>query len=228
MLFKKLMLWLFKLSTESHNKIKDKYKPNGACGGHHIQEDGQGAGQAPGRGEHHPEDRARGGGGRRDDLRQDRDAHMVRWVETWVTHYTYLQWCIYISVFVMFALILLLVVGVIGWCAWRLLAKKRAKPAKQTDIDEQAILDAMEEDLEPTEEELKVVFAAAVPNFYWPIIVCQGPVKEYLGKLQYELKYDFNTQTLSVTVIQAMELPAMDLGGVSDPYVKVKRFRQNI
>ena len=50
----------------------------------------------------------------------------------------------------------------------------------------------------------------------------QGPVKEYLGKLQYELKYDFNTQTLSVTVIQAMELPAMDLGGVSDPYVKVK------
>jgi len=107
------------------------------------------------------------------------------------------------SVFVMFALILLLVVGVIGWCAWRLLAKKRAKPAKQTDIDEQAILDAMEEDLEPTEEELK------------------GPVKEYLGKLQYELKYDFNTQTLSVTVIQAMELPAMDLGGVSDPYVKV-------
>ena len=44
----------------------------------------------------------------------------------------------------------------------------------------------------------------------------------YLGKLQYELKYDFNTQTLSVTVIQAMELPAMDMGGVSDPYVKVE------
>ena len=39
--------------------------------------------------------------------------------------------------------------------------------------------------------------------------------------MQYELKYDFNTQTLSVTVCQAMELPAMDLGGVSDPYVKV-------
>ena len=55
-----------------------------------------------------------------------------------------------------------------------------------------------------------------------PSLLCfQGPVKEYLGKLQYELKYDFNTQTLSVTVIQAMELPAMDLGGVSDPYVKV-------
>jgi len=49
----------------------------------------------------------------------------------------------------------------------------------------------------------------------------KGPEKEYLGKLQYELKYDFNTQTLAVTVIQAMELPAMDMGGVSDPYVKV-------
>ena len=52
-------------------------------------------------------------------------------------------------------------------------------------------------------------------------LLVQGPAKEYLGKLQYELKYDFNTQTLSVTVIQAMELPAMDMGGVSDPYVKV-------
>ena len=121
----------------------------------------------------------------------------------------------------MFALILLLVVGVIGWCAWRLLAKKRAKPAKQTDIDEQAILDAMEEDLEPTEEELKVCFNCKSSEcLTWHY--CQGPVKEYLGKLQYELKYDFNTQTLSVTVIQAMELPAMDLGGVSDPYVKVE------
>jgi len=39
--------------------------------------------------------------------------------------------------------------------------------------------------------------------------------------LQYELKYDFNTQTLIVKVVQATDLPAMDIGGVSDPYVKV-------
>ena len=60
--------------------------------------------------------------------------------------------------------------------------------------------------------------------FEWMLLInmFQGPAKEYLGKLQYELKYDFNTQTLSVTVIQAMELPAMDMGGVSDPYVKVE------
>lgn len=44
---------------------------------------------------------------------------------------------------------------------------------------------------------------------------------EYLGKLQYELRYDFNTQTLFVKVIQAADLPAMDVGGLSDPYVKV-------
>ena len=50
----------------------------------------------------------------------------------------------------------------------------------------------------------------------------KAPKNAYLGKLQYELKYDFTTQTLSVTVCQAMELPAMDMGGVSDPYVKVR------
>ena len=44
---------------------------------------------------------------------------------------------------------------------------------------------------------------------------------EYLGKVQYELRYDFNTQTLVVKIIQATDLPAMDMGGVSDPYVKV-------
>merc|ERR1719507_1749451 len=107
------------------------------------------------------------------------------------------------SVFLLFAVIVLLVVGLLAFCFYRLFAKKRTKKdgKQKEELDEQAILDAMEE--EPDDTEIK------------------GPVKEYLGKLQYELKYDFNTQTLSVTVIQAMELPAMDLGGVSDPYVKV-------
>ena len=40
---------------------------------------------------------------------------------------------------------------------------------------------------------------------------------------RYELKYDFNTQTLVVKVVQATDLPAMDMGGVSDPYVKVSQ-----
>jgi len=42
-----------------------------------------------------------------------------------------------------------------------------------------------------------------------------------LGRLQYKIDYDFNTNNLSVTVIQAEELPALDMGGTSDPYVKV-------
>lgn len=35
------------------------------------------------------------------------------------------------------------------------------------------------------------------------------------------MEYDFNANSLSVTVLQAEELPALDMGGTSDPYVKV-------
>ena len=49
--------------------------------------------------------------------------------------------------------------------------------------------------------------------------------KEYLGKFQYKLEYDFNAQCLNVTAIQCTELPALDLGGTSDPYVKVTQLR---
>lgn len=35
------------------------------------------------------------------------------------------------------------------------------------------------------------------------------------------MEYDFNNNSLNVTVIQAEELPALDMGGTSDPYVKV-------
>ncbi|XP_026673468.1 synaptotagmin 1-like [Ceratina calcarata] len=37
----------------------------------------------------------------------------------------------------------------------------------------------------------------------------------------HDIFYDFNTNSLAVTVIQAEELPALDMGGTSDPYVKV-------
>lgn len=36
-----------------------------------------------------------------------------------------------------------------------------------------------------------------------------------------QLEYDFNSNSLAVTVIKAEELPALDMGGTSDPYVKV-------
>ncbi|CAF0932846.1 unnamed protein product [Rotaria sp. Silwood1] len=44
---------------------------------------------------------------------------------------------------------------------------------------------------------------------------------QYLGKLEYSLDYDFQKQELKVEVIQAQELPPMDINGSSDPYVKV-------
>jgi Ca2+-dependent lipid-binding protein len=37
----------------------------------------------------------------------------------------------------------------------------------------------------------------------------------------FQLEYDFNTNNLAVTVLQAEDLPALDMGGTSDPYVKV-------
>ena len=37
----------------------------------------------------------------------------------------------------------------------------------------------------------------------------------------FQLEYDFNSNNLTVTVIQCEELPALDMGGTSDPYVKV-------
>ncbi|KAK6037792.1 C2 domain protein, partial [Cooperia oncophora] len=45
--------------------------------------------------------------------------------------------------------------------------------------------------------------------------------KKFLGRLSYKLDYDFDKNALTVVIIQAEELPAMDLGGTSDPYVKL-------
>ena len=61
------------------------------------------------------------------------------------------------SVFLLFAVIVLLVVGLLGFCFYRLFAKKRTKKdqKQKEELDEQAILDAMEE--EPDDTELKVM-----------------------------------------------------------------------
>ena len=109
------------------------------------------------------------------------------------------------------AFIVLLLAAIVGLCAWcviRFFRKKRTGKGKgDADLaaDEAALVENDEEDMKVDEEALAAAKAAS----------------EYLGKLQYEIKYDFNTQTLIVKVIQAVDLPAMDLGGVSDPYVKV-------
>jgi len=96
------------------------------------------------------------------------------------------------------------ILGLLGWCIWRFFRKKRTNKEKvATEQDEEGLVEGEEE----------------------ADVIDDDPTKkvetDYLGKLQFEMKYDFNTQTLSVTVVQAMELPAMDMGGESDPYVKV-------
>ncbi|XP_072549685.1 synaptotagmin Va [Salminus brasiliensis] len=45
--------------------------------------------------------------------------------------------------------------------------------------------------------------------------------QEFFGKLEYSLDYNFTDNQLIVGILQAQDLPAMDIGGTSDPYVKV-------
>lgn len=40
------------------------------------------------------------------------------------------------------------------------------------------------------------------------------------GELEFSIDYDFAKQELAVAIIQCQNLPAMDMGGTSDPYVK--------
>ncbi|XP_076840021.1 synaptotagmin-6 isoform X2 [Brachyhypopomus gauderio] len=41
------------------------------------------------------------------------------------------------------------------------------------------------------------------------------------GKINFSLRYDYENETLLVTVLKAFDLPAKDLCGSSDPYVKI-------
>ncbi|KAM7541367.1 hypothetical protein Aperf_G00000046500 [Anoplocephala perfoliata] len=42
-----------------------------------------------------------------------------------------------------------------------------------------------------------------------------------LGSIQYSIEFDFQKNELTVGILQARDLPAMDMCGTSDPYVKV-------
>ena len=45
-------------------------------------------------------------------------------------------------------------------------------------------------------------------------------IEDSNGRLEFTLDYDFTKQELTVGILQACDLPAMDMGGTSDPYVK--------
>lgn len=104
--------------------------------------------------------------------------------------------------------VLLIILGICGFCIRRCFRKRRSKDGKKgmKGVDLKSVQPDMEELTENAEEQ------------------DEGESKQSeqkLGKLQYKLEYDFNANALTVTVIQAEELPALDMGGTSDPYVKV-------
>eukprot|EP00091_Calanus_sinicus_P002135 TRINITY_DN12190_c0_g1_i1.p1 TRINITY_DN12190_c0_g1~~TRINITY_DN12190_c0_g1_i1.p1 ORF type:complete len:125 (-),score=48.78 TRINITY_DN12190_c0_g1_i1:5-379(-) len=75
-----------------------------------------------------------------------------------------------------FAVLLLVIIGLLGFCIWRFFAKKRGKKdTTKKNIDEQGLVRGREIDINEDDQ-------------------VKPPEKEYLGKLQYELKYDFNTR----------------------------------
>lgn len=112
---------------------------------------------------------------------------------------------------VVFAIIVVIgvAIGLVVWCIWRFFKKKRPKDKKKgkdgKDQDDEDFLVDNEEDLDVKDD----------------LEIKHDSTAEYLGKLQYKLEYDFNAQSLNVTVIQCTELPALDMGGTSDPYIKV-------
>ena len=46
-------------------------------------------------------------------------------------------------------------------------------------------------------------------------------IREQLGRINFSVSYDFDTQTLTVKIIRAEQLAAKDFGGTSDPYVRI-------
>ena len=79
------------------------------------------------------------------------------------------------------AAIVVVLLGLIGWCVWRFCKKKRPK-GEEKEIDED------EKDLVNNEEEVAEEIEEPKGN------------EDFKGKIQYKLEYDFTTQELKVTV----------------------------
>lgn len=52
-------------------------------------------------------------------------------------------------------------------------------------------------------------------------IYIEGDNEEYVGQIHFSVEYDYQNTTLVLKILQGKELPAKDLSGTSDPYVKV-------
>ncbi|XP_065342254.1 synaptotagmin 1 isoform X2 [Cloeon dipterum] len=113
--------------------------------------------------------------------------------------------------------VLLVVLAIVGFCIRRCCKKRRTKDGKKgkgMDLKSVQLLGGSYKE-KPDMEELTENAEDGADEGESK----QSEVK--LGRLQYKLEFDFNTNSLSVTVMQAEDLPALDMGGTSDPYVKV-------
>ncbi|CAF0900473.1 unnamed protein product [Adineta ricciae] len=100
----------------------------------------------------------------------------------------------------------------------RLWKKKGVKAGKGIDLEAVKSLSLHKEKVQPDVDDLIQNMEDNEGSGY------KRAEFENLGKLEYSLDYDFQKQELKVEVIQAQQLPAMDLSGTSDPYVKLYIF----
>lgn len=103
-------------------------------------------------------------------------------------------------------------------CICKKRKKKEGKKGLKGPVDLKAVqligASLKKEKIQPDLEELEVNMEQDDDNES-----TKSEVK--LGKLQFQLDYDFTKNELTVGVIQAADLPGMDMSGTSDPYVKV-------
>lgn len=99
--------------------------------------------------------------------------------------------------------IVVVLIGVGIWCLWRFCKKKKPKGAQDGGEEDEAGLVGNEEEV--AEE-----------------IEAPKGEEQNQGRIHYKLEYDFTTQELKVTVIEAADLPPTDWStGLTDPFVKV-------
>lgn len=99
--------------------------------------------------------------------------------------------------------IIVVLIGVGIWCLWRFCKKKKPKGQADGGEEDEAGLVGNEEEVA---EEIEAPKGEDVNQ----------------GKIHYKLEYDFTTQELKVTVIEACDLPPTDWStGLTDPFVKV-------
>lgn len=99
--------------------------------------------------------------------------------------------------------IVVVILGLIGWCIFRFFKKKKPKGAEEKgkEDDENALVDNEEANAEEIEE---------------------AEAEEAKGRIRFRLEYDFTLQELKVTIIECAELPPTDWStGATDPFVKL-------